>query len=137
MFTCMFTQLFSEIKSNTYSAKDFAIILKGMTSKNRLPILRQLLQRKKGVRKVCNTKYLEVKVANCHPVPLLTYNRLLWKGSWFIQEKSSKILTLVVSARSNKNDPVSNGEGTKKKIISSDDVLKGLVEWLVFRYVML
>ncbi|KAI3733280.1 hypothetical protein L1987_64500 [Smallanthus sonchifolius] len=50
----------------------------------------------------------------------------------FIQEKSSKILTLVVSARPNKNDPVSNGKGTKKKITSSDAVLERLVEWLVF-----
>ncbi|KAL8255831.1 hypothetical protein R6Q59_030898 [Mikania micrantha] len=56
--------------------------------------------------------------------------RLLWKGSWFIQEKSSKILTLVVSARSNKNGLTAIGEGTKKKTTSSDDVLKGLVEWL-------
>ncbi|XP_076884172.1 V-type proton ATPase subunit H-like [Bidens hawaiensis] len=55
--------------------------------------------------------------------------RLLWKGRWFIQEKSSKILTLVVSARSNKNGPTTNGDG-KKKGTSSDDVLKGLVEWL-------
>ncbi|KAL8227044.1 hypothetical protein R6Q57_016876 [Mikania cordata] len=56
--------------------------------------------------------------------------RLLWKGSWFIQEKSSRILTLVVSARSNKNGLTAIGEGTKKKTTSSDDVLKGLVEWL-------
>ncbi|KAI7749563.1 hypothetical protein M8C21_021930 [Ambrosia artemisiifolia] len=58
--------------------------------------------------------------------------RLLWKGSWFIQEKSSKILTLVVSARPNKNDLTANGEATdsKKKITRSDDVLKGLVDWL-------
>ncbi|KAI3798307.1 hypothetical protein L1987_33578 [Smallanthus sonchifolius] len=41
-----------------------------------------------------------------------------------------------VDCRSNKNDPVSNGEGTKKKITSSDEVLKGLVEWHVFRYGM-
>nr|XP_043639474.1 V-type proton ATPase subunit H [Erigeron canadensis] len=54
--------------------------------------------------------------------------RLLWKGSWFIQEKSSKILTLVVSARSKQNGLTLNGD-SKKKITSSDDVLKGLVEW--------
>ncbi|GJT27728.1 V-type proton ATPase subunit H [Tanacetum coccineum] len=40
--------------------------------------------------------------------------RLLWKGSWFIQEKSSKILTLVV----------------RRNHLRSSDVLKGLVEWL-------
>ncbi|MFS8005216.1 putative ATPase, V1 complex, subunit H, armadillo-like helical [Helianthus anomalus] len=58
--------------------------------------------------------------------------RLLWKGSWFTQEKSSKILTLVVSARPNKNGLTANGKATdsKKKITTSDDVLKGLVEWL-------
>lgn len=55
--------------------------------------------------------------------------RLLWKGSWFIQEKSAKILTLVVSGRPKQNGSTSNGE-SKKKITSSDDVLKGLVEWL-------
>ncbi|MFS7914862.1 putative ATPase, V1 complex, subunit H, armadillo-like helical, cytochrome b5, heme-binding protein [Helianthus anomalus] len=58
------------------------------------------------------------------------FMRLLGKGSWFIQEKSSKILTLVVSARSNKNGSIANGEGSKKKGTSSDDVLKGLVDWL-------
>ncbi|KAD4384468.1 hypothetical protein R6Q59_011413 [Mikania micrantha] len=58
--------------------------------------------------------------------------RLLWRGSWFIQEKSSKILTLVVSARLNKNGLAANGEATdsKKKITASYNVLKGLVEWL-------
>ncbi|KAI7752433.1 hypothetical protein M8C21_033271 [Ambrosia artemisiifolia] len=58
------------------------------------------------------------------------FMRLLWKGSWFNQEKSSKILSLVVSARSNKNGLTANGEGSKKKITSSDDVLKGLVDWI-------
>ncbi|KAI3695364.1 hypothetical protein L1987_78360 [Smallanthus sonchifolius] len=37
------------------------------------------------------------------------------------------------SARSNKNHLALNGEGTKTKITSSDDVLKRLVEWLIFR----
>ncbi|XP_076915202.1 V-type proton ATPase subunit H-like [Bidens hawaiensis] len=60
------------------------------------------------------------------------FMRLLWKGSWFNQEKSSKILTLVVSARSNKNGLSVSGESanSKKKTTSSADVLKGLVEWL-------
>ncbi|KAI3522812.1 hypothetical protein L1887_00862 [Cichorium endivia] len=58
--------------------------------------------------------------------------RLLWKGSWFIQEKSSKILTFVVSARPKQNGRTANGQSadSKKKITASDDVLKGLVEWL-------
>ncbi|XP_071709380.1 V-type proton ATPase subunit H-like [Rutidosis leptorrhynchoides] len=55
--------------------------------------------------------------------------RLLWKGSWFIQEKSSKILTLVVSARPKQNGANAKGD-SKKNTTSSDDVLKGLVEWL-------
>ncbi|KVH90377.1 Armadillo [Cynara cardunculus var. scolymus] len=56
--------------------------------------------------------------------------RLLWKGSWFIQEKSSKILTLIVSARPKQNGRTNGATDSKKKITTSDDVLKGLVEWL-------
>ncbi|KAJ7952953.1 V-type proton ATPase subunit H [Quillaja saponaria] len=59
--------------------------------------------------------------------------RLLWKGNWFIQEKSCKILGLIVSARPrSQNGIVANGEASnsKQKLISIDDVLKGLVEWL-------
>ncbi|KAI3791934.1 hypothetical protein L2E82_05800 [Cichorium intybus] len=60
------------------------------------------------------------------------FMRLLWKGSWLIQEKSSKILTLIVSARPKQNGSTSNEQSTnsKKKMTTSDDVLKGLVEWL-------
>lgn len=59
--------------------------------------------------------------------------RLLWKGNWFIQEKSCKILALIVSARPKPQDGVvANGEGSnsKRKLTTIDDVLKGLVEWL-------
>ncbi|KAI8537479.1 hypothetical protein RHMOL_Rhmol09G0026500 [Rhododendron molle] len=59
--------------------------------------------------------------------------RLLWKGNWFIQEKSCKILTMVVSGRlENQERVTSNGEASnsKKQLTSTDDVLKGLVEWL-------
>jgi V-type H+-transporting ATPase subunit H len=59
--------------------------------------------------------------------------RLLWKGNWFIQEKSCKILSLIVSARPKSCDGiVANGEASKSKktITAIDDVLKGLVEWL-------
>lgn len=59
--------------------------------------------------------------------------RLLWKGNWFIQEKSCKILASIVSARKNtQNGIVTNGEASnsKKKSTGIDDVLKGLVEWL-------
>ncbi|KAA8538814.1 hypothetical protein F0562_025506 [Nyssa sinensis] len=58
--------------------------------------------------------------------------RLLWKGNWFIQEKSCKILSLIVSARPKFQDFTANGEASnsKKKFTTIDDVLKGLVEWL-------
>lgn len=59
--------------------------------------------------------------------------RLLWKGNWFIQEKSCKILSLIVSARPRALDGViANGEASnsKKNITCIGDVLKGLVEWL-------
>ncbi|KAL9342085.1 hypothetical protein Peur_065410 [Populus x canadensis] len=54
-------------------------------------------------------------------------------GNWFIQEKSCKILALIVSARPKTQDGLlSNGEASnsKSKITCIDDVLKGLVEWL-------
>ncbi|KAL4378700.1 hypothetical protein GQ457_02G028290 [Hibiscus cannabinus] len=59
--------------------------------------------------------------------------KLLWKGNWFIQEKSCKILSLIVSARPKNQDGVlANGEASnsKTKLSTIDDVLKGLVEWL-------
>ncbi|XVF30531.1 hypothetical protein REPUB_Repub16aG0066100 [Reevesia pubescens] len=58
---------------------------------------------------------------------------LLWKGNWFIQEKSCKILALIVSARPKTQDGIiANGEASnsKKKFTTIDDVLKELVEWL-------
>ncbi|XP_057513409.1 V-type proton ATPase subunit H-like isoform X1 [Actinidia eriantha] len=59
--------------------------------------------------------------------------RLLWKGNWFIQEKSCMILSMIVSARSkNQGGVTANGESSnsKKQLTTIDDVLKGLVEWL-------
>ncbi|CAL0330752.1 unnamed protein product [Lupinus luteus] len=59
--------------------------------------------------------------------------RLLWKGNWFIQEKSCKILALILSARpKNQNGIVSNGEASnsKKPFSTIDDALIGLVKWL-------
>lgn len=58
--------------------------------------------------------------------------RLLWKGNWFVQEKSCKILTLIVSARSKQDGVTENGEASNSKntLTSIHDVLKGLVEWL-------
>lgn len=59
--------------------------------------------------------------------------RLLWKGNWFIQERSCKVLSLIVSARPKiQNVIVENGDASqsKNKLTTIDDVLKGLVEWL-------
>ncbi|XP_010251374.1 PREDICTED: V-type proton ATPase subunit H [Nelumbo nucifera] len=59
--------------------------------------------------------------------------RLLWKGNWFIQEKSCKILSLIVSVRPKTHDGIiANGDAShsNKKSTTIDDVLKGLVEWL-------
>ncbi|KAL7148417.1 hypothetical protein ABFS83_06G177000 [Erythranthe nasuta] len=58
--------------------------------------------------------------------------RLLWKGSWFIQEKSCKILSLIVSGRPKSQDGANaNGESSSKQTTTTiNDVLKGLVEWL-------
>ncbi|XP_050223860.1 V-type proton ATPase subunit H [Mercurialis annua] len=65
--------------------------------------------------------------------PYEPFFRLLWKGNWYIQEKSCKILSLIVSARPKTQDgTVANGEASnsKRKGATIDDVLKGLVEWL-------
>ncbi|RWR83909.1 V-type proton ATPase subunit H [Cinnamomum micranthum f. kanehirae] len=54
--------------------------------------------------------------------------RLLWKGNWFIQERSCKVLSLIVSARPKiQNVIVENGDGSqsKNKLTTIDDVLKG------------
>ncbi|KAL3652071.1 hypothetical protein CASFOL_001752 [Castilleja foliolosa] len=58
--------------------------------------------------------------------------RLLWKGNWFIQEKSCKILSLIVSGRPKSQDSaLANGaSNSAKKITTINDVLKGQVEWL-------
>ncbi|KAL6543658.1 hypothetical protein OROGR_010155 [Orobanche gracilis] len=58
--------------------------------------------------------------------------RLFWKGNWFIQEKSCKILSFIVSGRPKSQDgAIANGAlKLKKEITTIHDVLKGLVEWL-------
>ncbi|XP_043722013.1 V-type proton ATPase subunit H-like [Telopea speciosissima] len=58
--------------------------------------------------------------------------RLLWRDNWFMQEKSCKILSLIVSARpKTQNGLYENGaSNSKSKLNSIDDVLKRLVEWL-------
>nr|CAB3454584.1 unnamed protein product [Digitaria exilis] len=60
-------------------------------------------------------------------------NRLLWKGNWFVQEKSCKILTDIISARPKlQNGMLPNGDSSnsKSKLTSTHDVLRGLVDWL-------
>ncbi|XP_008800912.2 probable V-type proton ATPase subunit H [Phoenix dactylifera] len=59
--------------------------------------------------------------------------RLLWKGNWFIQEKSCKILSLIVSVRPKIQDGIvlnGNTSHSKSTRTGINDVLKGLVEWL-------
>ncbi|XP_047327094.1 V-type proton ATPase subunit H [Impatiens glandulifera] len=58
--------------------------------------------------------------------------RLLQYGNWFIQEKSCKILSVIVSARPKSHDVYVNGEASKSKgkLKTIDDALNGLVEWL-------
>ncbi|KAF3784729.1 putative V-type proton ATPase subunit H [Nymphaea thermarum] len=53
-------------------------------------------------------------------------------GNWFMQERSCKILALIVSARPRTDGSVPNGEAckTKRTSASIDDVIKSLVEWL-------
>lgn len=57
--------------------------------------------------------------------------RLLGKNNWFVQEKTCKILSLIVSARP-KTQYVANDDGfiSKNQFTTIDDVLSGLVEWL-------
>ncbi|KAL9673452.1 hypothetical protein QQ045_029710 [Rhodiola kirilowii] len=59
--------------------------------------------------------------------------RLLWRGNWFIQEKSCRLLGLILSERPKSRDVAfQNGESSKAKnqYTTVDDVLKGLVDWL-------
>ncbi|ONM58120.1 V-type proton ATPase subunit H [Zea mays] len=64
---------------------------------------------------------------------MLAIFRLLWKGNWFVQEKSCKILTVIISARPKlQNGTLPNGDASnsKSKLTSTHDVLRGLVDWL-------
>lgn len=57
--------------------------------------------------------------------------RLLWNGNWYIQEKSCKILSIIVSARpKTQEDAAADGEASNSKKTTINDVLEGLVEWL-------
>ncbi|KAJ6815572.1 putative V-type proton ATPase subunit H [Iris pallida] len=63
---------------------------------------------------------------------LTGWRKLLWEGNWFVQEKSCKILSLIVSIRPIQEGSDSNEEASssKNKLMSVDDVLKRLVGWL-------
>lgn len=58
--------------------------------------------------------------------------RLLGKGNWFIQEKSCKILSMIVSGRPKAHETaITNGaSNSKKEITTTDEVFKGLIDWL-------
>ncbi|KAJ7534492.1 hypothetical protein O6H91_13G096900 [Diphasiastrum complanatum] len=59
--------------------------------------------------------------------------RLLSKKNWFIQEKSCKILTLVISTRPRNGEIIGTSNGTLKSPASSssfEDVLQKFVDWL-------
>ncbi|KAF6137482.1 hypothetical protein GIB67_027869 [Kingdonia uniflora] len=61
------------------------------------------------------------------------FSLLLWNGNWFIQEKSCKILSLVISARpKSQGTIIANGETShlKNKVTAINDVLNRVVEWL-------
>ncbi|GER55561.1 v-type proton ATPase subunit H [Striga asiatica] len=63
----------------------------------------------------------------------LFHDKLLWKGNWFIQEKSCKILSLIVTSgrpRSHDGSHANGASKIKKDITTIDDVLKALVDWL-------
>jgi len=60
--------------------------------------------------------------------------RLLQKKNWFIQEKSCKILTLIISARPYEDiDMEENAasSSSQKKVDSFSEVLRNLVDWLI------
>ncbi|KAJ3687898.1 hypothetical protein LUZ61_017062 [Rhynchospora tenuis] len=68
----------------------------------------------------------------CHAPHRRVAGTLLWKGNWFIQEKSCKLLSTIVSVHSEaQNDMISNGESSnsKSKLTTIHDVLRGLVDW--------
>lgn len=60
----------------------------------------------------------------------LPFLRLLGKKNWFIQERSCKILTLIISARPNSKQEMDKENGSTSFRQPLDDVLTGLVDWL-------
>eukprot|EP00250_Pteridium_aquilinum_P026311 c32822_g1_i1 orf=135-1481(+) len=58
------------------------------------------------------------------------FSRLLAKKNWFIQERSCKILTLIISARPKNEVQVYEATSSKQVPTALDGALKGLVDWL-------
>ncbi|XP_024386127.1 probable V-type proton ATPase subunit H [Physcomitrium patens] len=56
--------------------------------------------------------------------------RLLSKKNWFIQEKSCKILTLIISARQYEAE-IEDSLASQKKPDTFNEVLRSLVDWLI------
>jgi V-type H+-transporting ATPase subunit H len=57
--------------------------------------------------------------------------RLLSKKNWFIQEKSCKILTLIISARQYEETDIDDPSAPQKKVDSFNEVLRSVVDWLI------
>ncbi|KAG0569971.1 hypothetical protein M758_6G124100 [Ceratodon purpureus] len=57
--------------------------------------------------------------------------RLLSKKNWFIQEKSCKILTLIISARQYEDIEIEDPSAPQKKVDTFTEVLRGLLDWLI------
>ncbi|KAG0626251.1 hypothetical protein M758_2G114600 [Ceratodon purpureus] len=57
--------------------------------------------------------------------------RLLSKKNWFIQEKSCKILTLIISARQYEEIESEDPSAPQKKVDSFNEVLRAVVDWLI------
>ncbi|KAG0587002.1 hypothetical protein KC19_2G134000 [Ceratodon purpureus] len=57
--------------------------------------------------------------------------RLLSKKNWFIQEKSCKILTLIISARQYEEIDSEDPSAPQKKVDSFNEVLRAVVDWLI------
>jgi len=57
--------------------------------------------------------------------------RLLSVKNWFIQEKSCKILTLIISARPYVEAEVEDSSAAQKKVDGYNEALKGLLDWIV------
>nr|XP_024394630.1 probable V-type proton ATPase subunit H isoform X2 [Physcomitrium patens] len=57
--------------------------------------------------------------------------RLLSKKNWFIQEKSCKILTLIISARQYEETDLEDITASQKKADTFNEVLRSVLDWLI------